>query len=103
MSTIVIRIFSLLLLISAAALARAEIYQCVDNEGRTVFSDHKCSEDDSKVRVVEPRINVAPFKDVLDEQEKSSRVIYRVAGLDGKAGSWMSRSTRKQIPISSLM
>ncbi len=77
MPTIAIRIATVLLLMSAAALTRAEIYQCVDSDGRTVFSDHKCSDDDSNVRVVQPRVNVAPFKDVLEGQEESSRVIYR--------------------------
>lgn len=71
------RIAFVSIMLLASTFLHAEIYQCVDSHGKIEYSDQKCSEKNSEVQVVDPKVNVVPFKDVLEIQQTDSRSIYK--------------------------
>lgn len=74
------------LLILYGLAANAEIYQCVDASGKTVFSDNECAENSIKAKVIDPQVNVAAFKDIVGSDQPSNRPLY--------IGSRVGRKTR---------
>ncbi len=62
----------------------ADIYHCLDQQGRAIFSDQACTDASSLQGKVEPVVNVAPFKS--DEKAAS--------GQQGDAKRWLYRGSR---------
>jgi hypothetical protein len=72
--------------------ASAQVYRCVDDYGKTSYSDIECKGENMTVDVIEQEINVIPFKDHVDLDEKKFKVLYT-----GKTTGRSSRFLRVSI------
>ncbi|MDH5409309.1 MAG: DUF4124 domain-containing protein [Gammaproteobacteria bacterium] len=81
------------LLFFQCGLAYAQVYQCVNSEGDTIFTDQKCANGKAVTPKTGQAINVIPFTErVKLEENNSMKVIYR-----GKTAGSTSRFLRVSI------
>ena len=83
--TNIVKVLLILFILLGSGLSSAEIYQCVDSNGKTIFSDQKCSDENSKTQIINPIVNIAPFKDVINVKETTSKSIYTGSSVGRKS------------------
>ena len=68
--------FTLLIGIFIYASANAQVFRCVDSNGKTTYSDSECTGKNKHVKTIEQDANVVAFEDHVKLDENKLKILY---------------------------
>jgi hypothetical protein len=70
------KFFLFLFGILLSSVASSDVYRCVDDNGKTSYSDTECKGDKNRIDILEHKINASSLKDKVNPDENKLKVLY---------------------------